>query len=103
MDHAAMALMIPILALLVPIVAIWSKHRKDIARMEIEATSKRQASGHDDAQAERIAALEDRVRVLERIVTDPGHQVASQIEALRDSGAGTTAMQSGNEKQENVQ
>ena len=29
-------------------------------------------------------ALEDRVRVLERIVTDKGYDVATQIEALRD-------------------
>jgi hypothetical protein len=28
--------------------------------------------------------LEDRVRVLERIVTDKGYDVATQIEALRD-------------------
>ena len=30
-------------------------------------------------------ALEDRVRVLERIVTDKGYDVATQIEALRDA------------------
>jgi hypothetical protein len=29
--------------------------------------------------------LEDRVRVLERIVTDGGYDVATQIEALRDT------------------
>ncbi|HYD25999.1 MAG TPA: hypothetical protein VEB68_14525, partial [Croceibacterium sp.] len=29
--------------------------------------------------------LEDRVRVLERIVTDKGYDVATQIEALRDA------------------
>ena len=33
---------------------------------------------------ERLALLEDRVRVLERIVTDRGYDVATQIEALRD-------------------
>jgi hypothetical protein len=31
-----------------------------------------------------VADLEDRVRVLERIVTDSGYNVATQIEALRD-------------------
>ena len=30
-------------------------------------------------------ALEDRMRVLERIVTDRGYDVATQIEALRDA------------------
>jgi len=29
--------------------------------------------------------MEDRIRVLERIVTDGGYNVASQIEALRDT------------------
>jgi hypothetical protein len=35
--------------------------------------------------ASRIAEMEDRIRVLERIVTDGGYNVASQIEALRDT------------------
>jgi len=34
--------------------------------------------------AQRIAALEDRVRVLERIATSPGASLADEIEALRD-------------------
>jgi hypothetical protein len=33
----------------------------------------------------RIKDLEDRVRVLERIVTDSGYNVSAQIEALRDT------------------
>jgi hypothetical protein len=33
---------------------------------------------------EEVARLEQRVRVLERIVTDSGYTLASQIEALRD-------------------
>ena len=33
---------------------------------------------------ERLEASEDRIAVLERIVTDRGYEVASQIEALRD-------------------
>ena len=35
--------------------------------------------------ASRITEMEDRIRVLERIVTDGGYNVASQIEALRDT------------------
>ena len=46
-------------------------------------------AGSDDGLAKqherRIAEMEDRIRVLERIVTDGGFNVASQIEALRDS------------------
>ena len=34
--------------------------------------------------ASQIAELEDRVKVLERIVTDKGYDLAHQIEALRD-------------------
>ena len=34
--------------------------------------------------ASQVQKLEDRVRVLERIVTDGGYNVAAQIEALRD-------------------
>ena len=33
----------------------------------------------------RIKDLEDRVKVLERIVTDSGYNVSAQIEALRDT------------------
>ena len=33
---------------------------------------------------QRLEQLEERVRVLERIVTDRGYDVATQIEALRD-------------------
>jgi NAD(P)-dependent dehydrogenase (short-subunit alcohol dehydrogenase family) len=39
--------------------------------------------------AARAAALEERVRVLEAIVTDKSYDVASQIEALRNPGRGT--------------
>lgn len=37
--------------------------------------------------ASRTAELEQRVRVLEQIVTDGGYQTATQIEALRDRSA----------------
>jgi hypothetical protein len=36
------------------------------------------------ASKEQMERLEARVRVLERIVTDRGYDVATQIEALRD-------------------
>ena len=44
-----------------------------------------QAAAEKAAQyAASNRALEDRVAVLERIVTDRGYDVATQIEALRD-------------------
>ena len=79
-----MALMIPILALMIPFFAIWTKHQKEIAALQIDATATK--SAEKAAQyATHSQALEDRVRVLERIVTDKGYDVATQIEALRDA------------------
>jgi hypothetical protein len=72
--------MIPIFALCIPIVAIWSKHQQKIAEMQLQATAEKAAQ-----YATNNSELEDRVRVLERIVTDKGYDVASQIEALRDA------------------
>ncbi len=72
--------MIPIFALSIPIFAIWTRHRQRIAEMEIQATAEKAAQ-----YATHNAELEARVRVLERIVTDRGYDVATQIEALRDA------------------
>lgn len=77
-------LIIPILALSIPIIAIWTKHRQRIAEMQVSATA--DLSAEKAAQyAAHTRELEERVRVLERIVTDKGYNVASQIEALRDA------------------
>ena len=74
------ALLIPIIALSIPFFAIWTKHKQKIAEMQIQATAEKAAQ-----YATNNTQLEDRVRVLERIVTDKGYDVASQIEALRDA------------------
>jgi putative NADPH-quinone reductase len=50
-------------------------------RMEIEARLAAEKAAQYAAQTER---LEQRVRVLERIVTDKGIDVADEIEKLRD-------------------
>ena len=75
-----LALMIPILALLIGFFSVWAHHKQKIAK--IEAT---RSTGANIAQAEKLTSLEDRVKVLERIVTDGGYDVATQIEALRDT------------------
>ncbi|MBB3955209.1 MULTISPECIES: hypothetical protein [Novosphingobium] len=84
MSAGTIGALIPIVALSIPIVAIWTKHKTRIAEMQIRATA--------DDTAERAAQyvtktreLEERVRVLERIVTDKGYDIAAQIEALRDT------------------
>ena len=68
------------LPMMIPITAILAKHRQKIAEMEIKATAEKAAQ-----YAANNTELEQRVRVLERIVTDKGYDVASQIEALRDT------------------
>jgi hypothetical protein len=79
-----LALFIPILVFSIPIIAIWTKHRRKVLELQLDRTA--QVSAERAAQyASQVQALEDRVRVLERIVTDKGYDVASQIEALRDT------------------
>jgi hypothetical protein len=63
----------------VPILAIWTKHRKEVMQMQAQQTAEKAAQ-----YATSNKELEDRLRVLERIVTDGGYDVATQIEALRD-------------------
>jgi hypothetical protein len=64
--------LIPIVALLIPIVAILAgvmKHYLKLKEREIDAVTTQSAQ---------------RVRVLERIVTDKGIDVSDEIERLRD-------------------
>ena len=80
-------LLIPIFALLIPILAILSRsvfkpwlelqHRK----AELDADKVAEKAAQYAAQTER---LEQRVRVLERIATDRGADLAHDIELLRD-------------------
>lgn len=78
--EGTLALMIPILALSIPFFAMWIKHREKMHEWQAGART----NGAGERDSARIAELEDRVRVLERIVTDGGYDTARQIEALRD-------------------
>lgn len=80
MEPAQIAVMIPIVALCIPIIAIWTKHLQKVAEINAQATAEKAAQ-----YATSNSELEERVRVLERIVTEKGYDVASQIEALRDA------------------
>ena len=63
---------------------IWITKQKSLEEKKLEATASQ--SAEKAAQyATQIQRLEDRVQVLERIVTDRGYDVATQIEALRDT------------------
>jgi hypothetical protein len=82
-------ILVPIFALMIPIAAMmlagfnsWVKLKK----RELEATAA--LTAEKTAQyAAQTELLEQRVRVLERIVTDRGMDLTDQIEALRDRPA----------------
>jgi phage shock protein B len=84
MDAGSFVFLIPIVAMMIPIVAIWTKHQQKMAEMQVGATAE-QTAEKAAQYASHIQRLEDRVQVLERIVTDRGYDTATQIEALRDT------------------
>ena len=65
--------------LLALLVSRWFRLKEK--RLEIDAALTAEKAAQ---YASRSHELEDRVRVLEQIVTDSGAQTAAQIEALRD-------------------
>ena len=78
--------LIPILGVCIPIVALllipvrqWLRIKERALEKTSELTAEKTAQYA--AQTER---LEQRVRVLERIITDKGITVADEIESLRD-------------------
>lgn len=79
-----LAILIPILGVSILIIAIWTSHQRKMAELKLDAAATQ--SAEKAAQyASKVQQLEDRVQVLERIVTDSGYNVATQIEALRDT------------------
>ena len=84
MDQVALmgefiGLVVVVMIFSIPIVSIWTRHRKELMQMQANLTAEKAAQ-----YATSNKELEDRVAVLERIVTDRGYDVATQIEALRD-------------------
>jgi len=78
-----LALLIPLAPFLLGGFAIWTRHQTKMAEARVNSTA--ELSAEKAAQyTSHVKELEDRVRVLERIVTDRGYDVATQIEALRD-------------------
>ena len=76
---AELGVLIPILGILTGMLAVWTRHQRSMAEL-----GARGGNAADAASSIRIDELEDRLRVLERIITDKGYDVATQIEALRD-------------------
>ncbi len=79
-----LAILVPLAPFLMVIGIVWVRSQAKLEEKRIAATAEN--SAEKAAQyASRITEMEDRIRVLERIVTDGGYDVASQIEALRDT------------------
>lgn len=79
-------LLIPIFALSIPIVAIlagvftkWMKLKERQLEAQTQLTAEKTAQ-----YAAHTERLEERMRVIERIVTDKGIDLADEIEALRE-------------------
>ena len=85
MDHPEtwIWVLIPITAIVMGIFAGIAKHYFRLKERQLEVANQMTAerSAQYAAQSER---LEQRVRVLERIVTDKGVDLAEEIERLRD-------------------
>ncbi len=79
--------MVPILVFMIPITGILASVAKrwiKLKEKQLDVTAS--ATAEQAAQyANRIATLEERVAVLNRIVTDRNEGLAVQIEALRDA------------------
>lgn len=75
-----LGVLIPIIALMIPIVVIWTKHKRQIEAMRMEHETR---VGGADELASRLARIEDRLAVLERIATDKSSGLSDEIEALR--------------------
>jgi len=90
MDPAVIGVFIPIIAITFGMglgaLGMWTKHKQKLAKFDVERAQAQAAAsaGAAGQNGGRITELEDRVRVLERIVTDRGYDLATQIEALRD-------------------
>jgi len=78
MDASILALMIPLAPFLLGGLFIWTQHKQKELAMQSKLSA-----GNAAQYAQTIGMLEERVRVLERIVTDRGFDLATEIEALR--------------------
>lgn len=76
-------ILIPMMGMAIPIFAIWMKHRERLEHRRIDALAAARLADPAPAHLAQVKALEERVRVLEAIVTDGSHDLATRIEALR--------------------
>ncbi len=87
MDGKVFALIFFVIVVAVPVVfgvggdmfKRWLKHKEAMTKALNEQTAEKAAQ-----YAAHVERLEQRVRVLERITTDPGVKITDEIERLRD-------------------
>lgn len=82
-------ILVPLAGISIPIAAIWFNHRQKVAAMErgiiLDHKGRPISSVNDNAASKaEVEELRERVRVLERNVTDSGYNLASEIESLRN-------------------
>lgn len=75
--------LVPMAPFLMVAFIVWSKHRAKIEAMRLRILADQNAESAAQ-HASHTRELEERVRVLERIVTDRGFDVSARIDALRD-------------------
>ena len=75
-----LAILVPLAPFIMVCFIVWTKHQRKMAEIQVAATAEKAAQ-----YASHSRELEERVRVLERIITDGGYDTALQIEALRDT------------------
>ncbi len=73
-------ILIPLAPFIIGGLAIWTRHQARMIDKQSEMTAEKAAQ-----YAAHTERLEERVRVLERIVTDKGVDVSQEIEKLRDA------------------
>ena len=76
--------LIPMAPFLMVVGIVWIRTRASLEEKRIAAGATRPDDGAARRRDARVDELEERVRVLERIVTDGSYDLASKIEALRD-------------------
>ncbi len=76
----SLGILVPLAPFLMVCFIVWTRHQSKLAELQLKAAAEKAAQN-----ASHNRELEERVRVLERIVTDKGYDVATQIEALRDT------------------
>lgn len=75
-----LGILVPLAPFLLVAFIVWTRHQQKLADSTARMSAEKAAQ-----YAAHNRELEERVRVLERIVTDKGYDIAAQIEALRDT------------------